>query len=159
MGDGNNVARSLAIGCGKLGIRFVLAAPKGYHFDAPFLENLRREVPDTELVQSDDPRKAVKDADVIYTDVWASMGQEGESDKRRKAFAAYQVNDELLARAPETARVMHCLPAHRGEEITSDVLDGPRSVVFPQAGNRMHAQKALLYWLLRGQKKPVGARR
>ena len=159
VGDGNNVARSLAIGCGKLGIRFVLAAPKGYHFDTAFLQALRRDVPDADVVQTEEPRKAVKEADVIYTDVWTSMGQEEESERRRKAFAAFQVNEELLARAPDTVRVMHCLPAHRGEEITSGVLDGPRSVVFPQAGNRMHAQKALLYWLLCGQKKTAGARR
>ena len=100
------------------------------------------------LTQESNPRKAVAAADVIYTDVWASMGQEAEAAKRRRDFAAYQVNAELVAAAPAHVKVMHCLPAHRGEEITGDVLDGPHSVAFPQAGNRMHAQKALLQMLM-----------
>jgi ornithine carbamoyltransferase len=100
------------------------------------------------VTEEGDPRKAVASADVVYTDVWASMGQENETETRRQAFAAYQVNDELLAHAPTHARVMHCLPAHRGEEITDSVMDSERSVVFPQAGNRMHAQKALLVWAM-----------
>jgi ornithine carbamoyltransferase len=150
VGDGNNVARSLAICCGKLGVRFVLATPDGYGFDAPFLDTYRHLVPRADFAQIQDPGEAVQAADVIYTDVWTSMGQEAEREQRRKDFAAYQVNAALLDRAPTQARVMHCLPAHRGEEITSDVLDGDRSVVFQQAGNRMHAQKALLVWLLNG---------
>ncbi len=149
VGDGNNVARSLAIGCGKLGVRFILAAPEGYGFDQPFLDAYHREVPEGELSQNGNPAKAVKDADVVYTDVWTSMGQEKERDQRRQRFLGFQVNDRLLQQAPAHARVMHCLPAKRGEEITDDVLDGPRSLVFPQAGNRMHAQKALLVWLLK----------
>jgi ornithine carbamoyltransferase len=148
VGDGNNVARSLAVGCGKLGVRFVLAAPDGYGFDEPFLRTYRQACPGGELVLNGEPAHAVSSADVIYTDVWASMGQEEESEQRRRHFAAYQVNAALLALAPPHARVMHCLPAHRGEEVTSDVLDGERSIVFQQAGNRMHAQKALLTWLL-----------
>jgi ornithine carbamoyltransferase len=148
VGDGNNVARSLAVGCGKLGVRFVLAAPDGYGFDEPFLRAYRQVCAGGELLTNGEPRHAVAGADVIYTDVWASMGQEEESEQRRRHFADYQVNDALLALAPAHARVMHCLPAHRGEEVTSAVLDGPRSVVFQQAGNRMHAQKALLMWLL-----------
>jgi ornithine carbamoyltransferase len=148
VGDGNNVARSLAVACGKLGMRFILAAPEGYGFDEPFLKLLRQEVPGGDVVMNGKPGHAVQDADVIYTDVWASMGQEGEKDKRKKAFASYQVNAALLAKAPEHARLMHCLPAKRDEEVTSDVLDSDRSVVFQQAGNRMHAQKALLKWLL-----------
>jgi ornithine carbamoyltransferase len=148
VGDGNNVARSVAIACGKLGVRFILAAPDGYHFDEPFVQTYRRALPKGELTQNGDPRHSVHEADVIYTDVWTSMGQETERDKRLHDFAAFQVNGELLALAPPHARVMHCLPAHRGEEVTSDVLDGERSVVFQQAGNRMHAQKALLQWLL-----------
>jgi ornithine carbamoyltransferase len=95
-----------------------------------------------------DPFAAVRSADVIYTDVWTSMGQESEREERLKEFAPYQVNAKLLAAAPKHAKVMHCLPAHRGEEITDDVLDGPRSVAFEQAGNRLHAQKAVLEWLL-----------
>ncbi len=148
VGDGNNVARSLAIGCGKLGVRFVLASPPGFGFDEPFLEAYRRLVAPVPPVQNGEPAHAVHEADVIYTDVWTSMGQEAEHEQRRRQFAAFQVNAALLARAPAHARVMHCLPAHRGEEVTSDVLDGDRSVVFQQAGNRLHAQKALLEWLL-----------
>ncbi len=148
IGDGNNVARSLAVCCGRLGVNFILAAPKEYHFDKPFLKLYQKEVAREPIAQTEDPPEAVRDADVIYTDVWTSMGQEAEHDTRRKRFAAFQVNDALLKNAPDQAWVMHCLPAHRGEEITSDVLDGPRSVVFQQAANRMHVQKALIKWLL-----------
>ena len=148
VGDGNNVSRSLAIGCCRLGVRFVLAAPAGYGFDDRFLQILRRIAPDAELEQTNDPRSAVSRADIIYTDVWTSMGQEAERDQRLQRFAGFQVNSELLALAPQHARVMHCLPARRGEEVTDDVLDGGQSIVFQQAGNRMHAQKALLQWLL-----------
>src|SRR5262249_10358171 len=115
VGDGNNVARSLAICCGKLGVRFILASPDGYGFDEPFLQTYRRAVPGGELVQNGQPAHAVREADVIYTDVWASMGQEAEREQRLSRFAAYQVNAALLALAPPHARVMHCLPAHRGE--------------------------------------------
>jgi ornithine carbamoyltransferase len=149
IGDGNNVARSLAICCGKLGVHFILAAPPEYRFDRAFLEAYGRQVPGAALTETGDPRAAVRQADVVYTDVWTSMGQEGEGENRRQHFAGFQVNEQLLALAPDHARVMHCLPAHRGEEITGPVLDGPRSVVFQQAGNRMHAQKALLKQLLR----------
>jgi ornithine carbamoyltransferase len=148
VGDGNNVARSLALGCGLLGVRFILSAPPGYGFDRPFLELCRERVPQGEPLEIADPFRAVAEADVIYTDVWTSMGQEAEKDARRQAFAAYQVNEELLNRAPSTCVVMHCLPAHRGEEITNEVLDSDRSIAFQQAGNRLHAQKALLQWLL-----------
>jgi ornithine carbamoyltransferase len=147
VGDGNNVARSLALACGKAGVHFVLSAPAGYGFDPPFLDLYRAQFGE-EPAQEPDPRKAVGGADVIYTDVWTSMGQEAEADERRRCFAAYQVNDELLRHAPTHVRVMHCLPAHRGEEITDSVLDGPHSVAFEQAGNRMHAQKALLLWVM-----------
>lgn len=150
IGDGNNVARSLAVGCGKLGIRFVLSAPKGYGFDQTFLDTYHSQVQGP-LEEEPDPRRAVAGADVIYTDVWASMGQESEAAERRRHFLPYQVNAELLKLAPPHAKVMHCLPAHRDEEITEDVLDGPQSVVFAQAGNRMHAQKALLLWVMGGK--------
>ena len=110
---------------------------------------LKTHVPQVELEQSEDLRKAVKSADIIYTDVWTSMGQEAEENERKNRLASYQVNAELLALAPTHARVMHCLPAKRGEEITSEVLDGDQSVVFQQAANRMHAQKALLFWLMK----------
>jgi ornithine carbamoyltransferase len=149
VGDGNNVARSLAIGCGKLGVHFVLAAPEGYGFDKPFLKKLHDLVPEADIKETSNPRQAVHSADVVYTDVWASMGQEDEREQRHRKFARFQVNADLMKCAPEHARLMHCLPAHRGEEVTSDVLDGDRSVVFQQAGNRMHAQKALLEWLLK----------
>jgi ornithine carbamoyltransferase len=148
VGDGNNVARSLAVCCGKLGLRFILAAPREHQFDQAFVKMFKQQVPDGSLTQIDDPKKAVQSADVIYTDVWTSMGQEAERDDRRQRFARYQVNDELLAHAPAGAWIMHCLPARRGEEITNDVFESDRSVVFQQAGNRMHVQKALLQWLL-----------
>jgi ornithine carbamoyltransferase len=147
IGDGNNVARSLAIVCGKVGAKFILAAPKKYGFDPSFLETYQTHV-HGQLEEIHDPVRAVADADIIYTDVWASMGQEAETKERGKHFAPYQVNADLLKAAPEHAKVMHCLPAHRGEEITDEVLDGPQSVVFPQAGNRMHSQKALLLWAM-----------
>jgi ornithine carbamoyltransferase len=150
VGDGNNVARSLAIGCGLLGARFVLAAPHGYGFDSAFLQTYKKQVPNGELVLNGTPAKAVADADVIYTDVWTSMGQESEREVRLRHFADYQVNAKLLALAPMHARVMHCLPAHRGEEVTQEVLDGDHSVVFQQAANRLHGQKALLTMLLAG---------
>jgi ornithine carbamoyltransferase len=148
VGDGNNVARSLAVCCGKLGVRFILAAPDGYGFQESFLQTYRQRVATGDTLQNGDMAHAVRSADIIYTDVWTSMGQEAEREQRLHRFAGYQVNGKLLALAPAHARVMHCLPAHRDEEITSDVLDGDRSIVFQQAGNRMHAQKALLEWLL-----------
>jgi ornithine carbamoyltransferase len=148
VGDGNNVARSVAVGCGLLGARFILAAPAGYGFDEAFVQSYRRLAPQGELVLNGEPSHAVGQADIIYTDVWTSMGQEAEREERRKKFAPFQVNQALLAQAPPHARLMHCLPAHRGEEVTAEALDGERSIVFQQAGNRMHAQKALLKGLL-----------
>ncbi|MCC9658035.1 ornithine carbamoyltransferase [Rhodopirellula halodulae] len=149
VGDGNNVSRSLALACAMLDIRFTLACPEGYELDQPWLDRITAKYPNANLQQIDDPIAAVKDADAIYTDVWTSMGQEAESIVRRAAFKDFQVNEELLRAAPKTARVLHCLPAVRGEEITDEVMDGPQSVVIEQAGNRMHAQKALLIQLLR----------
>jgi ornithine carbamoyltransferase len=148
VGDGNNVARSIAASCGLLGANFVLAAPAGYGFDDAFVAEFRRRATSGSLTQTDDPAKAVASADVIYTDVWTSMGQESEHSRRLQHFAGFQVDAALLGRAPKHAKVMHCLPAHRGEEISADVMEGPQSIVFAQAGNRMHAQKALLRWLL-----------
>src|SRR4051794_2862816 len=150
IGDGNNVARSLAVLCGKLGIKFILARPEGYGFPAEFATNYTTRVSPALPEETSDPAAAVKAADVIYTDVWTSMGQEAEREERLRVFAPYQVNAALLKKAPRNAKVLHCLPAHRGEEITEDVLEGPASVVFQQAGNRMHAQKAILEWLLKG---------
>lgn len=151
VGDANNVARSLAIGCGKVGMRFAIAAPDDYQFDGDFLGRLGREVPDLELAATGDPREAVRGAVAVYTDVWASMGQEAESDIRRRAFADYQVDAELLSQAPEGAYFMHCLPARRGEEVTDEVIDGPQSIVVEQAANRLHVQKGILAWLLGAQ--------
>jgi len=148
VGDGNNVARSLAVGCGKMGMRLVMATPERYRFDEEFLSALRREVPRLELAVTDDPVEAVRDAVVVYTDVWASMGQESEMEQRRRDFAPYQVNAELMSHVQKGALFMHCLPARRGEEVTDDVIDGPQSVVFRQAANRMHVQKGILAWLL-----------
>lgn len=148
VGDANNVARSLALGCGKLGVEFVIATPPGYEFEDAFLAKLFHECPDFQLSQTTDPREAVQGATAVYTDVWASMGQESERVLRAQAFADYQVNDQLMALAPTDASFLHCLPAHRGEEVTAGVIDGPRSVVVQQAGNRMHVQKGLIAWLL-----------
>jgi ornithine carbamoyltransferase len=148
IGDGNNVAMSLAVGCGKLGAKLVLGCPKGYAFDEPFLKRYEQFVggPPPEVVH--DPAAAVKSADVIYTDVWTSMGQEAERETRLRKFAKFQVNEALLAKAPSHCLVLHCLPAHRGEEITAGALEGKASGVFDQAENRLHAQKAILEWLL-----------
>lgn len=151
IGDGNNVARSLALGCGKVGMRFAIAAPKGYEFDSSFVQQLESEVPDLEMLQTNDPAEAVADACAVYTDVWASMGQEAEMEQRQKDFAAYQVNGALMAKAPAEALFMHCLPARRGEEVTDEVIDSKASVIVRQAGNRMHAQKGILAWLLGAQ--------
>jgi ornithine carbamoyltransferase len=149
VGDGNNVARSIAIGCGLFGLRFILAAPEGYGFDEPFLRQFRQVAPGGELILNGKPDHAVGQADIIYTDVWTSMGQEAERDERRRRFAGFQVNQALLEKAPPHARLMHCLPAVRGEEVSEEAIEGARSIVFQQAENRMHAQKALLKWLLR----------
>ncbi len=148
VGDGNNVARSIAMGCGLFGLRFILAAPEGYGFDEPFLREYRAMAPRGELVVNGAPEHAVGQADVIYTDVWTSMGQEKEREERRRKFAAFQVNQTLLAKAPPHARLMHCLPAVRGEEVSPEAIEGERSIVFLQAENRLHAQKALLKWLM-----------
>jgi ornithine carbamoyltransferase len=148
VGDANNVARSLVLACGKLGVRFAIASPPGYEFDDAFLARVRDAAPSLQLQQTRDPVEAVRDASAVYTDVWASMGQEAEQADRAAAFAAYQVNEALMSHAPADAVFLHCLPARRGEEVTDGVIDGPRSVVIRQAGNRMHVQKGLLTWLL-----------
>ena len=148
IGDGNNVARSLALGLAMVGGAFTLASPAGYQIDEPWLARIAQQYPAASLRHCDDPAAAVRDADVLYTDVWTSMGQEAESKVRRQAFAAFQINDALLNIAPSSVRVLHCLPATRGEEITDAVIEGPASDIFAQAENRMHAQKALLVHLL-----------
>jgi ornithine carbamoyltransferase len=151
IGDPNNVSRSLAVACAKLGLNFAVSAPDGYVFDPDFLDRLKREVPEFEIEIHSDPRDAVAGAQAIYTDVWASMGQEGEQRKREADFAPYQVNAQLMAVAPKDAIFLHCLPAKRGQEVTDEVIDSKQSAVIQQAGNRMHAQKGLLAWLLAAQ--------
>ena len=148
VGDGNNVARSLAVACARTGMRFVLAAPSAYAFDESFLSTCRAAFPGHLPRHETDPRRAVSEADVVYSDVWTSMGQEAETAKRLHDFKSFQVDEALMALAPSHARFLHCLPAHRGEEVSAGVMESRASLVFPQAGNRMHAQKALLCWLL-----------
>ena len=148
VGDGNNVARSVACACGKVGVKFILSSPRGYELDEGFVDELRSQVPSMSFTFMHDPAEAVRGADVVYTDTWVSMGQEAQMKKRCADFDGFQVNAQLLAAAPDHAIVMHCLPAHRGFEITQDVIDGPRSRVFPEAHNRLHAQKGLLAVLL-----------
>jgi ornithine carbamoyltransferase len=151
IGDGNNVAMSLAVASALLGVHFVLAAPVEYEFSSDFQTRFATKFPGVPLVVERDLRKAVKGADVIYTDVWASMGQEHEAAERRAVFAPFQVNEALLAQAARDVIFMHCLPARRGEEVTSEVLDGPCSQVLLQAANRVHFQMALLLWLMSGK--------
>jgi ornithine carbamoyltransferase len=149
LGDGNNVANSLLHACARLGVHMTLGCPEGYEPDSAVLAAAQEEGGKTsaELKVVRDPRDAVQEADAIYTDVWASMGQEAEAAAREPIFRPYQLNAELLAAAREPL-VMHCLPAHRGREITDEVMDGPQSVVFDQAENRLHVQKAILAVLL-----------
>ena len=143
IGDGNNMANSWIQAAGRLGFKLSLACPEGYEPDAEILQLARSVSPDSiELVQ--DPGEAARDADVINTDVWASMGQEAEQETRKQVFQPYQVNSALLGYAKQDAIVLHCLPAHRGEEISEDVLEGPRCVAFDQAENKLHIHKAIL---------------
>jgi ornithine carbamoyltransferase len=150
VGDGNNVANSLAIACGMVGVNFRIASPNGYMMRKDVLAKARRYATRSgaEVLCTDDPAEAAKDADVVYTDTWTSMGQEAEAEVRRRVFANYQVNEKLLKLAKKGAIFMHCLPAHEGEEVAAGIIDSRRSVVFDQAENRLHAQKALLAWLL-----------
>ena len=129
-------------------MKLIMATPKKYQFDEKSLDWIRQQAPSLDLVVTTDPVEAVCDAVAIYTDVWASMGQESQQELRRSEFAAYQVNAALMKHAQKGAFFMHCLPAHRGEEVTDEVIDGPQSVVIQQAANRMHVQKGILAWLL-----------
>lgn len=147
VGDGNNVCNSALLGSAIMGMEFVVACPKGYEPKAEFLEQAK--ALGGKFTITDDPKVAVKDADIIYTDVWVSMGDEAEQEKRLKDFTRFQVNTELLGVAKPDVIVMHCLPARRGLEITDEVMDGPNSVVFEEAENRLHAQKALILKLMR----------
>ena len=150
VGDGNNVYHSLALLGSAFGMEVRLAHPAGYAPNETIVARARALAAETggRLVFGSDPFELVKGADVVYTDAWTSMGQEAEAEERRDAFAAYRVDDELMAAAGPDAVAMHCLPAHRGEEITSSVMDGPRSLIFEQSENRLHVQKALLVELL-----------
>jgi ornithine carbamoyltransferase len=149
-GDGNNVAHSLMLTCARLGIDFAIATPHGYEPNPEIVAQADglAAVSGSKLQLTDDPAEAVDGAHAVYTDVWTSMGQEKEAAKRPKAFAAYQVNDDLFALARPDAVFMHCLPAHREEEVTDSVIEHSRSVVFDQAENRLHTQKALLLMMM-----------
>jgi ornithine carbamoyltransferase len=150
LGDGNNMVHTWMQAAQKFSFSFVVACPKGYEPNAEIARAAKEKggrVSVTHEIET-----AVRDADVVYTDVWTSMGQEREFEKRRRAFQGYQVNQAVVAKANRDAVVMHCLPAHRGEEITDDVLDGPQSVVLDQAENRLHVQKAIMVWALKGFK-------
>lgn len=147
IGDGNNVANSLIEAAAKTGLDLTIATPEGHEPDPDVLSRAR-EAAKGEIIVLREPREAAGRADVVYTDVWTSMGQEKEEEERRRKFRNYQVNSSLVSCAKKDAIVMHCLPAHRGQEITDEVMDGPRSVIFEQAENRLHTQKALLEFLL-----------
>ena len=148
VGDGNNVARSLAMICGKLGAAFTLASPPEYALEQAFADKVLAACPSMDFTVCDDPFAAARSADVIYADTFVSMGQEEEKAKRLEAFKNFQVNEELMAQAPGHAIALHCLPAYRGVEITNAVMDGPQSRVFQQSHNRLHAQKGMLALLM-----------
>jgi len=156
LGDGNNVARSLMFAGAQLGAEVWVATPSGYEPDAAALEWTQQRCRETGAGFSltSDPELAVLDADVVYTDVWASMGQEAETEARKRIFADYQVNARLFAHAKPDAIFLHCLPAHRGDEVTGEIIDSPRSLVFQQAENRLHAQKAIMVELMKWKRAP-----
>lgn len=148
VGDANNVTYSLALICSKLGIRMSIAAPEGYQFESSFIDQLNEINGNNLITQTANMAEAVDGANFVYTDVWTSMGQEAESKQRLKDLADYQVNDVLMSNAADNARFLHCLPARRGEEVASEVIDSERSAIIQQANNRLHAQKGLVIWLL-----------
>jgi len=147
IGDGNNVARSLAIACARFGMKFVIASPKGYDLDTQSIDKAN-EIAAGSARRLHDPVEAVSEADFIYTDTWVSMGQEDEKDTRLEDFKGFQLNNQLLKSAPENVKIMHCLPAKRGLEITDEVLESGNSIIFEQAENRLHFQRALLKKLI-----------
>ncbi len=155
IGDGNNVCHSLLFAAAKTGSKMAVASPSGFEPNQDILDQSQQDGQKTgfQVIVTSDPSEAVKEADVVYTDVWASMGQESEKEKRAKIFAAYQVNDQMLKQAKKSALFMHCLPAHRGEEVTDEILDSPQSVVHDQAENRLHIQKAIMVLLLEQKAK------
>ncbi|MBQ8827933.1 MAG: ornithine carbamoyltransferase [Clostridia bacterium] len=154
IGDGNNMAHSLLHGCAKVGMNISVASPEGYTCGAKFVSDAENAAFDSgaEIVMTHDPVEAIRDADVVYTDTWASMGQEAEKEIRAKIFAPYTVNKELFAYAKKDAMFLHCLPAYRGYEVTEDVIDGPNSAIFDEAENRLHAQKAVMVKLMADNK-------
>jgi ornithine carbamoyltransferase len=147
IGDGNNVARSLGFACAKLGMQMAVASPAGYELDADSIEHANK-IAAGSVRQLNEPAAAVADADIVYTDTWVSMGQEEEKQKRNADFAGFQINAELLKSAPAEAKIMHCLPAHRGLEISDEAAESSNSIIFDQAENRLHFQRALLKKLL-----------
>ncbi len=147
IGDGNNVARSLAFACAKLGLKMVIASPKGYELDNESITAANKIRKDA-VVQVNEPHRAIAAADIIYTDTWVSMGQEDEKQKRLEAFKGFQIDEELLKSAPKCVKIMHCLPAYRGYEISNEVMESERSIIFDQAENRLHFQRALLKKLM-----------
>lgn len=147
IGDANNVTYSLAVICSRLGVPLNIGAPAGYQFESSFIEQLNGDAGKELIRQTDDAKAAVENVSFVYTDVWTSMGQEAESKQRLKDLAAYQVNEELMSVAAADAKFLHCLPARRGEEVTSGVIDSPASAIIQQANNRLHAQKGLVVWL------------
>jgi ornithine carbamoyltransferase len=151
LGDGNNVANSLILGCSMAGMELTLACPEGYDPDPAFLNEGREQAARSggSIHTTRDPAEACKDASFIHTDVWTSMGQEEESKIRVKDLAPYQLNADRIADADPDARFLHCLPAHRGEEITEEIMEHSRSAIFDQAENRLHTQKALMEFLLK----------
>lgn len=148
VGDGNNVARSLAMLCAKLQVKFVLAAPEGYELEAEFVDNLHQSEPAASYTLQRDPAQAVAEADVVYTDTWVSMGQEADRAKRLGEFEGFQVNGDLLGKAPDHAIVMHCLPAYRGYEISDEVMEAHAETIFREAENRLHFQRSLMNLLM-----------
>jgi ornithine carbamoyltransferase len=148
VGDGNNVARSLAFAAAKFDMKLIVASPKGYELDKESIDKANADVPET-VVQTNDAVEAVANADVIYTDTWVSMGQEEEKEKRVKDFQGFELNAELVSKASAEAKIMHCLPAYRGYEISDEVVESANSIIFDQAENRLHFQRALLKKLMR----------
>ena len=146
VGDGNNVSRSLALMCAMSGIKFRLLGPESHFIERDWLDRIAARYPKADILQTSDKKLGMQGADFVYTDVWVSMGQEEETQQRLKLFQPYQVNAALMSLAKPNAKVLHCLPAHREEEVTADVIDGKNSAIIQQAGNRMHAQKGLLVW-------------
>jgi len=150
IGDGNNVANSLLQGCAKTGMDIAVATPAGYGCDEAIIDQakLAAQKSGSSILLTDDPEEAIKDADVVYTDTWVSMGQENEKELRLKVFMPYQVNSRLFSMAKKDAMFLHCLPAYRGYEVTGDIIDGPNSCVFEEAENRLHVQKAIMVTLM-----------